>query len=364
MQRLSYEDLSKFKFKQKVYGYNEEALIGIIKNNDIELKKFLTQTITKNQFVAKIKSNSKLLKEHSIGIINDDNILSEWISNIINLAEDVFLGEQLLYLTKNNKKKSNNTFINNHLNSLNENGLTEIIFDEIDLKKIKLFSNQFKPQQYSINRLYPSKFNLFFNKLIFKYKIERIASLYSKVKMMSHPNYTIRYVENYFKKNYASIEQTVNHSLNDLHLDRYAPSLTFAIYLSDVSKSDGPFHFIEGSNNHDYSQFLRSIQVAVTYALIPEKESYFDSELEDDRKIFMQIPRIFRKHLVVGTYLQENSNLFNYYKKKLKYITGSTGSAILFDGYKTLHTGGRPEKGKRLSLFNALTPIYKLFRKN
>lgn len=363
IQNILYDELVKFQFNKTKNNYENEKIDKIIVNNDELINKYLQNNISKNDFVYALKKNSIKLKDLFIKPIKNDDDLSIWLTNIIDLSEKIILNEQIHYL--NNKKEfvPKNDFVSKHAIEVKSHGLTRIDFDKNDIQKLKMFIEQIPIGQQSKNRLIPNKFNIFYNKLISKYHLSAIASSACNYRMFPHLNFSIRYVENYKPNTYNSLENTINHELNDLHLDRYAPSITLAIYLTDVTKNDGPFQYIKGSNQYKISQFKRALQVAISFALCPTTNKNYNYEIDIDRKLFVKIPESIKCHLVIGTFINEKSEDYNYLIKDLKYILGSKGSAILFDGYSTLHTGGRPINGKRLSLFQAFIPTYKLYKR-
>ena len=77
----------------------------------------------------------------------------------------------------------------------------------------------------------------------------------------------------------------------------------------------------------------------------------------------MQLPKALQGNLVIGSFINKGSENYNILSKKNEKVLAPKGAAFIFDGHKTLHTGGRPINGERLTLFQAFTPYYKIFNR-
>ena len=134
------------------------------------------------------------------------------------------------------------------------------------------------------------------------------------------------------------------------------------MYLSDVTEMDGPFQYIKSSNNYNRSIFTRCIHTGIVYSEYPEQK-LFDYENYEHRRMFMKLPKSMRGHLIIGSFINKDSEIYQILKAKHMIALGKTGSIFLFDGHNTLHTGGRAINRSRHTLFQAYFPFYKLFKR-
>ena len=160
------------------------------------------------------------------------------------------------------------------------------------------------------------------------------------------------------------MDGTITHDLDTLHLDRFCPSVTLLIYLSNVDHGDGPFQYIKGSNQFIKSLFINCLHTGVSFSTFPGTDKPHDYEINEQRALFMQLPKAMQGNLVIGSFINKDSDYYKILSQNHEKVIASKGAVFIFDGHKTLHTGGRPTNGQRLALFQALTPFYKFFNRS
>lgn len=358
-QAINYAELTKYKVDKK-YIYDDKSISLTIKKID----NLLSDVIAKNKFKIILNNHVDELKRLMLKPVANNKALSDWIINILDLAKEMYIKEYYVFHNNQNYKKSNNKYVIDHATKLKNHGLTEINLDKSDLDKLKIFIKNIPKAQQSLNRFVPSKFNFFYNKILRKYKFSEIASNYTKTKMISHFNYTIRHVENNKPKKWSSLDGTITHDLDTLHLDRFCPSVTLLIYLSNVDHGDGPFQYIKGSNQFIKSLFINCLHTGVSFSTFPGTDKPHDYEINEQRALFMQLPKAMQGNLVIGSFINKDSDYYKILSQNHEKVIASKGAVFIFDGHKTLHTGGRPTNGQRLALFQALTPFYKFFNRS
>ena len=366
IQGIDYSKLTRF-HRDDRYAYDNENIALIIKKIDSLLDEvtstYSSKRMTKNKFKLLLNQHVEDLKKTILKSIKNNKNLSNWIINILDLASEMYLREYFIYYKRQPVQETTDQYIINHVRKIENDGLTRIDFDNNDIKKLLELVSSIPFANQESNRFILNRFNLFYNKLIRKYKLCRIASNYSKIKMFTHPFYTIRYVENHDSSKWNSLDGTITHDLDALHLDRYFPSITLIIYLSNVTLNDGPFQYIEGSNKYKRSLFVNCIHTGVSFSTFPGSKEPHDYEKDEQRALFMQMPKIMQGHLVIGSFINKDSHNYKILSENNKIALGSEGAAFLFDGHRTLHVGGRPKDGKRLTIFQGFTPYYKLLNR-
>ena len=366
IQAIDYSKLTKFKRDDR-YAYDEENIALIIKNIDSLLDEVISRNgsnrMAKNKFKLLLNQYVEDLKKTILKSIKNNKKLSNWIINILDLASEMYLNEYFIFYKRHLVQETTDQYIMDHVRKIENNGLTRIDFDKNDIEKLKFFIEKIPLDQQNINRLIPNKFNLFYNKLIRKYKLNRIASNYAKTKLFPHHSYTIRYTENHDSSRWSSLDGTITHDLDSLHLDRFFPSITLIIYLSNVTYNDGPFQYIEGSNKFKRSLFVNCIHTGVSFSTFPGSKEPHDYEKDEQRALFMLLPKVMQGSLIIGSFINKDSKNYNILSRNHKIALASKGAAFIFDGHKTLHTGGRAINGQRLTLFQSFTPYYKLLNR-
>ena len=198
-QEIDYTELAKYQ-KDETYVYDNENIALIIKDienllNDFSLKDS-SKILTKSKFKLLLNQYIEDLKKIILNPIKNNKILSNWIVNILDLANEMYFNEYYIFYKHQTLQETTDQYIIDHVKKIKNSGLTRIDFDKYDIEKLKTFIEKIPRDQQNINRLIPNKFNLFYNKLLRKYKLSRIASNYTKTKTFPYYSYTIRYTKN------------------------------------------------------------------------------------------------------------------------------------------------------------------------
>ena len=135
-----------------------------------------------------------------------------------------------------------------------------------------------------------------------------------------------------------------DHPFGYYHWDELCHSIPLIIYLRDVSISDGPYSYIEGSDRSPQNLTIRAFAQAISCKLL-----ITDKIDTAHKKKLAALPRIFRAGEMVGSHV--DPALFT--DGIVKRATGVAGTAILADGFSLVHGGGHPSGGRRSALFIA-----------
>jgi hypothetical protein len=135
----------------------------------------------------------------------------------------------------------------------------------------------------------------------------------------------------------ASKRMTAFGDLSDFHLDE-GKDFTCIIYLCPVTRENGCFTYVNGSTAMKKSHVLRALHQVVE----------FDLKLAtpEDRA---SLPLELRGSMAIGNYLDEEKH--ERVRDACVEVTGGVGDGIIFNGFDTLHRGGKPLKGSRTALF-------------
>lgn len=126
-------------------------------------------------------------------------------------------------------------------------------------------------------------------------------------------------------------------------------------YLSDVTEETGPFTVVRQSNLVDKSFFLGHLHAAMDRILWgaiekPAEDTYYRPPFKHQREVFLSFPRAFQGSTHFGDDLADGSEGSNELLKYMEPIVGPSGTACVFDGYRTIHSGGLVRRGERLAL--------------
>jgi hypothetical protein len=183
--------------------------------------------------------------------------------------------------------------------------------------------------------------------------IIKILSEYKKMKMeflYSAWDYSHKR-QKWFRNNhiYDKIAPT-----NYYHFDADEDVCKMLIYLTDVTENDGPFKAVRGSNTNTSSIYLTYIYYILDTKIsqmFNKKENLYGRGIFLYRKdLFMKFPRPFMGSTHFGDDLIEGDHLANYLLENTTTFTRKSGTAVLFDGYKTIHAGGNSKDGERLAI--------------
>ena len=150
-------------------------------------------------------------------------------------------------------------------------------------------------------------------------------------------NFGVRYASS---RNAAIANRMTAHgNFSDFHLDE-KKDFTAIIYLCPVSCDNGCFTFVDGSPVMRRSHLLRALHQVVDFDMglsssPPEARSHLPLEL--------------RGSMRVGDYLDDDKQ--QKLRSALVDVVGNAGDGIIFNGFDTIHRGGKPLIGERTALF-------------
>lgn len=153
-------------------------------------------------------------------------------------------------------------------------------------------------------------------------------ALYSRfqVRYMNSSNQRVAEVSNYGP-------------LSDYHLDQRA-DFTCIIYLCDVTAANGCFSYIDGTCSLPKSHLLRALHGIVSF----EMRSSFPKQVMD-----LQLPLELRGSIGMGNFI-DDEKIARVKQAEIEF-TGAAGDGIIFNGFDTMHRGGKPPSGERLAIF-------------
>jgi hypothetical protein len=125
--------------------------------------------------------------------------------------------------------------------------------------------------------------------------------------------------------------------LSDFHLDE-GKDFTCIIYLCPVTRDNGCFSYVEGSTAMPKSHILRALHQVVEFDLklaTPDARAHLPLEL--------------RGSMAIGNYLDEEKHA--RVRDACVEVVGNPGEGIVFNGFDTLHRGGKPLSGDRTAMF-------------
>jgi hypothetical protein len=126
-------------------------------------------------------------------------------------------------------------------------------------------------------------------------------------------------------------------------------------YLSDVTEETGPFTVVRQSNLVEKSFFLGHLHAAmdrIVWGAVekPAEDTYYRPPFKHQREMLLSFPRAFQGTTHFGDDLADGSEGSNELLKYMEPIVGPSGTACVFDGYRTIHSGGLVRRGERLAL--------------
>jgi hypothetical protein len=130
-------------------------------------------------------------------------------------------------------------------------------------------------------------------------------------------------------------------SFSDFHLDE-GKDFTCIIYLCEVTEANGCFTYIDGTNTVAKSHVLRALHQVVN----------MDMALKSPEDT-AALPLELRGGMSIGDYLDDDKR--ERLQPHVVPFVGRVGDGIIFNGFDTLHRGGKPLSGERLALFISTT---------
>ena len=136
-------------------------------------------------------------------------------------------------------------------------------------------------------------------------------------------------------------------------------------YLSDVTINTGPFTVVRQSNLADKSFFLGHLHAAMDRILWGAIENrrktlIIDPRLSINVKYCFLSPKAFQGSTHFGDDLVDGTEGSDALLKDMEPVVGSCGTACVFDGYRTIHSGGLVREGERLALQIGFQPARNL----
>lgn len=140
------------------------------------------------------------------------------------------------------------------------------------------------------------------------------------------------------------------------HYDYDIKLIKAMIYLNDVTKENGAFSYVKGSNTWSRSIFLtwlyRIMDMQAHEVFGYDNNAYYRCRFSDPklRPHLMALPALFRGTSHFGDDLQDGDPLLNDILQQQVIAEGKAGSFVLFDGGRGLHRGGLVNSGERLAI--------------
>lgn len=149
-----------------------------------------------------------------------------------------------------------------------------------------------------------------------------------------HSDFEVRYINSANAQRVR--EMTGYGALSDFHLDESA-DFKCIVYLTPANREAGCFSYIEGVGAVRKSHVLRALQGVVR----------FDMSLNTPGQV-AHLPLELRGGSELGNYLDEEKH--SLLTAATVDVIGNAGDGIMFDGFHTLHRGGKPTNGARTAL--------------
>jgi hypothetical protein len=147
--------------------------------------------------------------------------------------------------------------------------------------------------------------------------------------------FQVRYINS---TNTQRVEEITGHgAFSDFHLDQRS-EFTCIVYLTNVGTRNGCFSYLDGSSTVQKSHLLRALHGVVSFEMglpNPEQTAHLPLEL--------------RGGIGLGNFLDDDKHS-RLAGAKID-VVGPPGSGVIFNGFDTIHRGGKPIEGERLAIF-------------
>jgi ectoine hydroxylase-related dioxygenase (phytanoyl-CoA dioxygenase family) len=141
---------------------------------------------------------------------------------------------------------------------------------------------------------------------------------------------------------------------NYYHYDASVEVAKMLIYLSDVKSGDGPFRLVSKSSSMSRSFFLLFIHYAndteISVKFHKQENLYGRGFFLYRKDLLLKFPHPFIGSTHFGDDLTENSFLSKFLIANTVTFEREKGTAVLFDGFKGIHSGGNAFDGERLAV--------------
>lgn len=161
--------------------------------------------------------------------------------------------------------------------------------------------------------------------------------------------------QTWFKDCYSDIGLDLPKT-NYFHFDNDIEVSKALVNLTDVCIDNGPFTFVRGSNNWNFSMTLMciysSIDRGINAKLFKEnrKSNYYRPLFKEFREELVKLPKIMQGSTHFGDDILDETPLSDLLLDNSIVFTGAPGQFIVFDGYRGIHKGSTCTKGERLGL--------------
>jgi hypothetical protein len=174
---------------------------------------------------------------------------------------------------------------------------------------------------------------------------EEFKKLSQEVRGLYHAEYgwdfSILHKTMRYARSSATMQKAMNFGpMSDYHNDELK-GITCVIYLSEVKRENGAFSFIQGSECIPRSSILIAIHQTVCFNMgltMPEQ--------------MVCLPLEFRSTPIIGNFLE--SEKIDALLENETVLEGGAGRAIIFNGQRVIHRGGKPVSGSRYAAFLAM----------
>lgn len=144
----------------------------------------------------------------------------------------------------------------------------------------------------------------------------------------------------YMNSTHARVSDFTKHgAFSDFHLDEQM-SFTCIIYLCTAARENGCFSYIDGTNRIKKSHLLRALHQVVSFDMrlpLPAQTAHLPLEL--------------RGGMGYGNFL-DDEKVERLREARVDFV-GNVGDGVMFNGFDTLHRGGKPTSGERTAVFIA-----------
>lgn len=167
--------------------------------------------------------------------------------------------------------------------------------------------------------------------------VEVVRRAYTQVngRDLLHSAFEVRYISS---ANAQRVQEMTGYgSLSDFHFDE-TTDFKCIVYLTPTNREGGCFSYVEGASAVRKSHVLRALHGVVR----------FDMGLKTPEQV-AHLPLELRGGSELGNYLDEDKHAaLNAARVD---VIGNAGQGVIFDGFYSLHRGGKPTNGERTALF-------------
>jgi len=196
--------------------------------------------------------------------------------------------------------------------------------------------------------------------------VNDLMSLYKREKMvLYYIGLDYAHERQYWYKNCYGDSAIGTAQTTYAHFDAGQAIPKMMAYLSDVTINTGPFTVVRQSNLAEKSFFLGHLHAAmdrIVWGAIekPAEDTYYRPPFKHQREVLLSFPKAFQGSTHFGDDLVDGTEGSDALLKDMEPVVGSCGTACVFDGYRTIHSGGLVREGERLALQIGFQPARNL----